>query len=324
MYFEIKTPKEFNSECMYRIEKAKDNVCQLDIMFSNFDLGDNSCLKEYMAVNGQRMCGNIDRNTMKTFKFEGNELNIELRAEPMSFVKGFDIKARQVECSPPQDSTQQTHRQSSQYNGDNYRSVSNDRPLRSEIPSHVFRPVPQPQQRGSYENSIREPPPHDSRQKSHSKPIEPNQRYPSNLDGFDTRLPTQGFEGQLQITFEGPKQGLDSTAEERCHLIFNEIEFPITSPNFPKPYPPNMFCRYTIRKSTPNVCAIDMKFNKFDIEDDPKCAKDYLEVDAGRICGPLPPSHESKEQMISFSEVILILIELKGGIIFCRMSTKRS
>ena len=290
MYFEIKSPKEFNAECLYRIEKAKDNVCQIDIMFSNFDLGDQSCLNEYMAINGQRMCGTIDRNTMKTFKFEGNELMIELRTETMSFDKGFDIKARQVECSPPSGFTQTSSQSTTQRNygqpssGGSYNKIPKEKPHRSETPSHTFRPMHPPQQIGTNENSIREPPPQNFQQKPYPKPIESDQRFAPNFDGFDTRSPP---------AFDRNDQKVGPTSEERCHLIYNDIEFPIKSPNYPNHYLPNMFCRYTVRKATPNVCAIDMKFNSFDIEEDPKCGKDYLEVDAGRICGPLPPSHES-------------------------------
>ena len=295
MYFEIKSPKESNSECMYRIQKAKQNVCQLDILFSNFDLGDDNCVNQYMAVDGQRLCGSIDKNTMKTYKFENNNLMIELKAETMGFGKGFDIKARQVECSPPVDKNQPTY----QY------SEPNVQPIQPQLPTNNFRPV-QPirpdNQKSSYDNSLRSPPSHDFRQIPQtvsSKPVHQIQGIHSDPNRSDGR---QLYGPELKDRSPVP---LDS--EERCHLIYSEIEFSIVSPNHPKPYPSNMLCRYTIRKANPNICAIDMKFKSFDIEDDPKCAKDFMEVDSGRICGPLPPSHESQSIIIKIIKLIILL-----------------
>ncbi|CAG2164515.1 unnamed protein product [Oppiella nova] len=286
MYFEIKNPKESEPECLYRIEKAKENVCQLDIMFSNFDLGDQSCAKQFMEVDGQRMCGSIARNTMKTFKFsENNEIMIYLKAETMGFNNGFDIKARQVECGPPKDKTQQTYgQQPQQYSRD--RMPSNGQSYGSSMQSNGFRHSPQPQpQPGSGGSQA-----YDGRQATHPRAREPPQ---TNYDGFDMRMPYRP---------EGPDRRLGApvpTSEDRCQIIYTEIEFSITSVNYPNSYPSNMFCTYTIRKANPDVCAVDIKFNSFDIEDDPKCNKDYLEVDAGKICGPLPPSHERRYYFLS-------------------------
>ncbi|CAG2103903.1 unnamed protein product, partial [Medioppia subpectinata] len=245
MYFEIKNLKESESECMYRIEKAKENVCQLDIMFSNFDLGDQSCQKQFM-------------------------------------------EARQVECSPPKDKTQQQgygqamytikdrdrDRQPQPSNGQNGQSYGQS------MHSNGFRPSQQPLS-GSDGTQ-----PYDMRKQSQPRVREPPMQ--TNYDSFDTRMPYRP---------EGPDRRLGApvpTAEDRCQIVYSEIEFSITSPKHPNSYPSNMFCMYTIRKANPNVCAIDIKFNSFDIEDDPKCNKDYLEVDAGKICGPLPPSHERR------------------------------
>ena len=79
-----------------------------------------------------------------------------------------------------------------------------------------------------------------------------------------------------------------------CDQIFATREFTIMSPNHPNSYPNNLYCRYTVVRSSTSACALDLTFKNFDLEETADCSKDYLEIDGSRVCGLLPPLHQSK------------------------------
>jgi hypothetical protein len=202
-----------------------------------------------------------------------------MKTETMRYGKGFNIKGRQVECTPDQMNNQQMFGHSQLLNHSQSHGMRNNYNL-------AIARTPQPQKIDSNEVRVSERPQdfHQTVQqvRGHTRPS--NINFGSNFEGFDTR--------KSEPLTKSP-YNLEVSTNRRCTLIYSETDFTIMSPNHPNSYPSHMNCRYTIRKANPSVCAIDMKFDSFEIEDDPKCAKDYLEVDAGRICGVLPPSHES-------------------------------
>jgi len=79
-----------------------------------------------------------------------------------------------------------------------------------------------------------------------------------------------------------------------CDQIFTETRFGINSPNYPNDYPPSIICQFIIKRPSFSVTAIEITFKTFDIEDSVSCSKDYLEIDGSKICGILPPNHQSK------------------------------
>ncbi len=276
MYFEIKSPKILNSQCMYTIQKVNDNICQIDMMFIAFDMGDPICQHEYLTVGDEKLCGIIPKDTMKTYKFNEPNLFLHMKSETMRYGKGFNIKGRQVECTPSQMNNQQMFGHSQLFNH------SHSHGMRTNYDLVI---APQPQKIDSNEVRIGERP-----QDFHQTGQVRGQIRPNNLN-FGSNF--EGYEARKSDPSAKSPYNLEVSTNRRCTLIYSEIDFTIMSPNHPNSYPSHMNCRYTIRKANSDVCAIDMKFDSFEIEDDPKCAKDYLEVDAGRICGVLPPSHES-------------------------------
>ncbi|GFU46068.1 cubilin [Nephila pilipes] len=50
-------------------------------------------------------------------------------------------------------------------------------------------------------------------------------------------------------------------------------------------YPDNADCRYTVKKSSFQVCALQVKFYTFDLEQSEDCAKDYLFIAEQKLCG---------------------------------------
>ncbi|RWS21049.1 cubilin-like protein, partial [Leptotrombidium deliense] len=199
------------TKCMFVIKKFKENVCHLDLMFITFEVGDATCQRDFLSIEGERLCGLIPKEKMKTFKFDASEKYVFFKGE-IGGGLGFHIRGRQVECVSPD--------------------------------IHIDTPMLHPQPQQPVINRIH-----------------PDQR-------------------SVQLPY--------------CDQTFTETAFFVSSPGYPNSYPNSLFCRFTIHRPTSSVCALDMKFRNFDVEDDPKCAKDYLEIDNGKICGHLPPNHERR------------------------------
>lgn len=55
-------------------------------------------------------------------------------------------------------------------------------------------------------------------------------------------------------------------------------------------YEPFLDCHYLIQKYSRDICAVEIKFESFAIEESRACSKDYLEINgnvASRICGKM-------------------------------------
>lgn len=79
--------------------------------------------------------------------------------------------------------------------------------------------------------------------------------------------------------------------------VFTESTFQVLSPGYLRGvYRPYETCIYTIRKSTFDVCAIEVKYNQFSLENSEGCHKDYLQINDLRVCGKLPYDATSKYQ----------------------------
>ncbi|RWS13407.1 cubilin-like protein [Dinothrombium tinctorium] len=217
-FFDLKSPQypfryKEGTKCMFIIKKSKENVCQLDLMFITFEVGDGSCQRDFVSVDGERLCGALQKEKIQTFKFDLPEKFIYFRGD-LGAGLGFHIRGRQVECADPHLHTKE------QFSVEKVASEE-----------RIFNSLPY------------------------------------------------------------------------CDQQFAESEFKISSPNYPNNYPNNLFCRFTIIRPTTSICALDMKFLNFDLEDDPQCAKDYLEIDNGKICGHLPPNHESRRYSLITSKL---------------------
>jgi len=77
---------------------------------------------------------------------------------------------------------------------------------------------------------------------------------------------------------------------ESCQkMTFSEKSLRILSPNYESgSYRPFLDCEYIVRKSTFDVCALEVKFDAFSLEDSKSCAKDYLQIGSMKLCGKLP------------------------------------
>lgn len=71
-----------------------------------------------------------------------------------------------------------------------------------------------------------------------------------------------------------------------CDLRLSGVSSLVRSPGYPRGYPANLRCRYTVIRLNRNVCRLQVLFRRFSLENSFGCRKDYLEMpDRSRICG---------------------------------------
>jgi len=71
-----------------------------------------------------------------------------------------------------------------------------------------------------------------------------------------------------------------------CNLVVQSQVSTIQSPEYPTSYPSNSDCTYTIVKSNPSVCGLELTIPHFSLESSQLCRYDYLQTPMGdRMCG---------------------------------------
>ena len=74
-----------------------------------------------------------------------------------------------------------------------------------------------------------------------------------------------------------------------CESRHTTVEFDIKSEGYPnRNYSNNQDCVYYIIRESPEVCGLELRFNKFNLEQSEGCAYDFLEIDGENFCGKLP------------------------------------
>ncbi|GIX93522.1 cubilin homolog [Caerostris darwini] len=89
-----------------------------------------------------------------------------------------------------------------------------------------------------------------------------------------------------------------------CDATFDQASFVMSSPNYPLPYDNGRTCTYTVHKSHPLVCRLLLKVVAFDVEEDPHCGSDFLNVGGDRLCGVMT---EGQILDISFANTTMVL-----------------
>lgn len=70
---------------------------------------------------------------------------------------------------------------------------------------------------------------------------------------------------------------------------YKQSNFQLVSPTFQiGSYPDNMYCKYTILKASYDICALEIQYNLFDLQESQDCIKDYLQIGQLKVCGKLP------------------------------------
>lgn len=88
-----------------------------------------------------------------------------------------------------------------------------------------------------------------------------------------TTDPPQSLIQEKLVKIQSPEFGLTSTIQ----------------------YKPFLDCDYTIQKYSRDVCAVEVRFESFSLEESRGCNKDYLDINNEmRLCGKLPSDAASK------------------------------
>ena len=77
---------------------------------------------------------------------------------------------------------------------------------------------------------------------------------------------------------------------ESCNKMqFSEKSLQILSPHYETgTYQPFLDCQYIIRKMSFDVCALEVRFDTFALEESKSCVKDYLQIGSIKLCGKVP------------------------------------
>ena len=70
-----------------------------------------------------------------------------------------------------------------------------------------------------------------------------------------------------------------------CHVLIATPSFVLQSPGYPQPYPADIQCYYTVRRSAADICSIELEFRRFYLEPVPLCSNDWLRIGAFKYCG---------------------------------------
>ncbi|XP_075591258.1 uncharacterized protein LOC124491913 [Dermatophagoides farinae] len=287
--------------CHLHIRKAKTNVCQLDIMFMKYNLNDSSCGHQYLSVDGEKICGHIHETTTKRFWFQRPELYLFVNLMDIGPIDDdtFEIKVRQVECATNVDhghhhpSSRPMQRQNE--NSDNHFPIKGQQQSIKSRFKQVSDIVQQIDEQQLYDNHH-----HHHYNDNNNNNNKPNEYKMQTYEMKQFRIPMieQQHNHPMDADTNRPEQqqqkpysSSETSYDPYCDLIENEMNFQIESPRDDSTI---TRCRYTIRKANDNVCAIDLKFQMFQLNEAMKCEREYLEIDSSRICGAFPVGHERR------------------------------
>lgn len=94
----------------------------------------------------------------------------------------------------------------------------------------------------------------------------------------------RGGEG---IRFTLHQEQCSSSSAANCGGVFSEETINIVSPGYPLGYPGGADCTYTIRRSDPSICQVQVNFHDSSLERSINCTKDRLQINGDRLCGDL-------------------------------------
>ncbi|GFY44102.1 cubilin, partial [Trichonephila inaurata madagascariensis] len=88
-----------NLNCRFLIRKVTQAVCQLKIRFIRFDVEASiGCSRDYLALDGERLCGALPLNTTRTLRFDSTEKVLIFHSDSEVQGAGFIANVQQIEC----------------------------------------------------------------------------------------------------------------------------------------------------------------------------------------------------------------------------------
>ncbi|GIY27723.1 cubilin [Caerostris extrusa] len=301
--------------CRYRVMKSSPSVCDLIITVLDFKLQEGEvCENDYLQIAEERLCGTIESGMTRMYPF-GDSDNILMNFDTDGSMgdKGFHISGMQKECNatlPP--STNTTDKQRKAQNAwDCDRTISGAEdsirspgfpdayPANVDCRWMVLRADPRYCELEITINNL------------HIQVGESCQFDYLEVDGHrfcgsttagnkrifsfkteqivihfhsDDTVDDRGFEVTLKQR-DCPTTTTTAPATSSCDQVFDSKKFILVSPNHPRDYDNGLNCRYVIRRSSEDVCRLEMQFLRFDVESSSDCEYDYLAINGEKICG---------------------------------------
>ncbi|XP_054918878.1 cubilin-like isoform X3 [Dermacentor andersoni] len=309
--------------CVYRLRRSRPSVCQLRLDLVDFDVEDApDCVADSLLIEstGERLCG-FRSSTSRVLYFprEADELRLVFTSDLTTTRKGFEIKVTQsdIGCtraplgpavgrpgdgssSPAQPSTcGRLH-----YDGGVLESPRHPfaYPANLDCRYWIHRASPSVCRAqltfGRFDVGVQR----SGRCPSDYLEIQ-GTRYCGRRDGqtiivdfprgrnsIELKLHTDGVyeRSGFRINVKQISSGCVASPlpGEDCDQVITAETFQLMSPGFRRGgYPGGIHCIYTLRKHDFRVCALEVKMDAFELEQDPGCSKDYLQFGTLRFCG---------------------------------------
>lgn len=311
------------ARCVYRLRRSRPSVCQLRLDLVDFDVEDApDCAADALLIEstGERLCG-FRSSTSRVLYFprEADELRLVFTSDLTTTRKGFEIKVTQsdIGCtraplgpavgrpgggssSPAQPSTcGRLH-----YDGGVLESPRHPfaYPANLDCRYWIHRASPSVCRAqltfGRFDVGVQR----SGRCPSDYLDIQ-GTRYCGRRDGqtiivdfprgrntIELKLHSDGVYERSGFRIDVKQISSGCLASplpgEACDQLITAEVFQLMSPGFRRGgYPGGIHCIYTLRKHNFRVCALEIKMEAFELEQDPGCSKDYLQFGTLRFCG---------------------------------------
>nr|XP_042906945.1 cubilin isoform X2 [Parasteatoda tepidariorum] len=298
-------------DCQLVIRRYRPSICKMDIRFLDFDVEQSpGCVYDFLELDSERLCGRILEDTVKTTDFLSYEKVLRFKTDSINPRPGFFLYVRQLDCGhpPPLPSSCDVHIWESEA-----RITSPNYPLNYE---NNLRCVYTVHRLGDYICQLKinflDFRLQNGSPGCYNDYLEMDGGWRACGDKFqgisrtlDFRVPEKVLifstdswftqTGFLLSVRQVPCSGGEGTTSGRlngptCDREFEAPLFDMRSELYPLSYPPNLNCRYLVRKVSQSVCQLRMTFTHFDLEASIACSRDYLIMDGERLCGSLPPN----------------------------------
>ncbi|GFY79309.1 cubilin [Trichonephila inaurata madagascariensis] len=319
--FELKSPGyptdayADDLSCRYRVMKSSPSVCELMITILDFKLQEGEvCENDYLQIAEERLCGTIESGMTRMYPFgDADEILMNFDSDGSMSDKGFHISGQQKECNSTMDSssnsTDKQRKAQAAFDCDRTITGAEDS-IRSPgfpdmYPANVdcrWMVLKADSRYCELEITINN---------LHIQVGESCQFDYLEVDGHrfcgsttagnkrifsfkseqivihfhsDDTVSDRGFEVNLKQR-DCPTTTTTASPVSSCDQVFDSKHFILVSPNHPRDYDNGVDCRYVIRRSSEDVCRLEMEFLRFDVESSSNCEYDYLAINGEKICG---------------------------------------
>lgn len=320
-------------ECVYHIPRVDFSTCALEITFHDFQLeaDGEQCNRDYLQIGIKRFCGRLHSGFKEIveFPYRETELRLKFRSDSVESGRGFwiEVARRYTSCYsaqvqlPPTLSVSKVQGRLTSYGyPDYYREnvnctyfIEKQAGFCSVELQFVDFDVEEDYSGGCNNDYLL---------------LEGTRYCGSTLYG---RKVTIDFRGRPEITLSfisndrTLNRGFDirykqiSCSDQPVGRVVPPLPVPpkplcdethssmviyLRSVNYPGHYSSNVDCTYTIRRASVDVCELEFTFLNFEVEYDRLCRGDYLEINGGKICGPIPSKTTRRFRFYSSEMVV--------------------